>query len=218
MLERLWNWLSPPDAALAGFKPVHYDGDILTFRARNRLPVKAEVPLALRLANDESEVATLRLLTRGLPRWGERTYTARVEASPRARRRLLELYSVPGDVDLSDRRSYPRLVHHLRVVSQHLPNYQGLTEDVSVSGLKLLVEGELRPGETLPLQIQFDQEKYADLVLRAEVVWCRPRDGKHWAAGVRFPDVPLHARRVLGAFLEDLTAARIPGLRPQQAF
>lgn len=218
MLDRLRNWLMRPDTPLSGFQPVHYDGDILTFRCRRQLPLKSDVPLALRLADDQTEIATLRLLTRGVPRSGHMTYTARVDASPQARRRLLELYSVPGDVDLADRRSYPRLNHHIRVVSQHLPNYQGLTEDISAGGLKLVVDGELRPGETLPVQLQFDHERYADLVLRAEVVWCRPRDERHWAAGLKFPDMPLDARRVLSAFLEDLTASRVPGLRSQQAF
>lgn len=215
MLDRLRRWVSAGPHPGPALHLVHFDGAVLTFRARQRLPLQHTVPLAVTLADGRQETAHLKLLTRETYSRDDLTYTAEVTGSPEVRRRLFELYSVAQKAEggAPERRADPRLAHKIRIRSRNLPNYQGVTEDVSAGGARLVVDGELRPGDRLDMQVQFDHTRFEDMALNGFVVWCYPRDTRTWWAGVRFDDPKRDARRVLERFQHEITEARLRGLQ-----
>ncbi len=85
----------------------------------------------------------------------------------------IEGFEMTGTVrDPSLRRS-PRYALTVRVRSRRLPGYQGLTIDLSRTGVQLEATGPVNPGETIDLALEFDRHDLAPLTCDARVVWCR---------------------------------------------
>ncbi|MEW6278058.1 MAG: PilZ domain-containing protein [Candidatus Eremiobacterota bacterium] len=102
---------------------------------------------------------------------------------------------LPEPSDHEAGRAAPRVPYRTRVVSQSIPNYQGLTLDCSLSGLQIQADGPLPVGETLDLSLDLG-ETGPPMVCHARVAWCRhhPEDGKY-RSGLEFvaPDEALES-------------------------
>lgn len=87
-----------------------------------------------------------------------------------------------------------------RVRSRGLPGYQALTIDFSQEGVQLETSGELKVGEQLLLELEFDREDLRNFSCPAKVVWSEPqanlRDNR-FRAGLVFAPIVNEQRVVL---------------------
>ncbi len=98
---------------------------------------------------------------------------------------LLEGVQKP-DLGRAARRS-ERVEISLRVLSQEVPGYRGVTVDISLHGVQLAIEGPIEPGGYLNLTIELEMASLPQLTLQGVVVWCRETEKrKSFLAGIEF--------------------------------
>lgn len=85
-----------------------------------------------------------------------------------------------------EKRNQPRRRAALAVRSPQLPNFRGLTWDISRDGLRLVVDGPVNSGETLHLELEPTEYGSRPVPLVAQTVWCRARDERSYFLGARF--------------------------------
>lgn len=92
----------------------------------------------------------------------------------------------PADLGRSARRS-ERIEVSLRVLSQEIPGYRGVTVDVSLHGLQLSIEGPMEPGQYLNVTLELEKSDVPQLTLQGIIVWCR-QSGKRksYLVGLEF--------------------------------
>ena len=109
---------------------------------------------------------------------------------------------------LFDRRQYPRLDAEIpfayEVSEQTLPG--GLTANISLGGLLVMLPQRQKPGDILELTIHLPagEKSPGALKVRAEVVWSQPVESKEgWScqAGLRFFEMPPESFLVWREFL-----------------
>lgn len=90
----------------------------------------------------------------------------------------------------------PRQLHVTCVeASRPHQSFEGTTEDVSLSGMRLITRAELSPGQRLKIQCSFaDAVGVVVHVTAASSTWQR-----RWRAGIRF--LTLRAKQIRGVFL-----------------
>jgi hypothetical protein len=103
-----------------------------------------------------------------------------------------------------EQRGAARVERMLRVSSAQIPNYQGITGDLSTSGAKIRVEGPMAVGEEFDCQIELDDHTVSRLDLVCQVRWCRP-DGDQHLVGVQFVALPRATHSRLAYFVNALT-------------
>lgn len=111
----------------------------------------------------------------------------------RANKMLDSHYStwVPGE------RRNARKPERLRVMSPDIPNYHGLTVNLSHGGVQIETEAPVAVGEQLRLEIGFQDAipderggaGLSDLPCQAEVLWCEPSGDRNYRIGCRFVEV-----------------------------
>ena len=90
------------------------------------------------------------------------------------------------DLGRSARRS-ERVDVSLRVRSQEVPGYRGVTVDISLHGVQLAIEGPMEPGSYLNLTLELEQSSLPQLTLQGVVVWCRESGKrKSFNVGIEF--------------------------------
>lgn len=104
----------------------------------------------------------------------------------------------------SEQRSHERVDRIVRVCSAHIPHFQAVTVDLSLSGMKLRVGGPMTAGEFFDCQIEFDDHTMSRLSFSAVVRWCRPVED-YWLVGVQFVDLPKSTQSRLAYFIKALT-------------
>jgi|TARA_Y100000815_G_C13266525_1_gene471306 hypothetical protein len=102
-----------------------------------------------------------------------------------------------------DLRSEFRLDHVARVCSAYIPQFQAMTSDLSLSGMKLKTVGPMEVDLVFDCQIEFDDYTMTRLDFKAEVRWCRPA-GEHWEVGAFFVETPRSTRLQLANFVRTL--------------
>ena len=102
------------------------------------------------------------------------------------------------DIDLA---SLARVSKVLRVSSPHLPGYMAMTEELSLSGLKLTTKGDLRPGDTLKLDIDFDDPKLNTMTIQAEVEWSAQKTHNTYQCSLRYRDMAPTTLATLGEYI-----------------
>lgn len=102
------------------------------------------------------------------------------------------------DIDLA---SLARVSKVLRVSSPHLPGYMAMTEELSLSGLKLTTKGELRVGETLKLDIDFDDPRLNTMTVQAEVEWSAQKTHNTFQCSLRYRDMAPNTLATLGEYI-----------------
>lgn len=97
-------------------------------------------------------------------------------------------------------RSSPRLECHICVLSKDLPGYRAVTVDYSCGGVQLEVPGEVEPGASVLVRLEFDVNTLPALECKARVAWCSAYDRKNYRVGLQFVDLDAKAREVLDRF------------------
>ncbi len=92
------------------------------------------------------------------------------------------------------------------VLSDALPGFRCLTEDLSSGGFRADLEAELALGDLLALTFEFDEPVAWRLELKARVEWVRRQGGAHYQTGFSFSDPEQQAENL--ALLEDWLATR----------
>jgi len=75
----------------------------------------------------------------------------------------------------------------LRVLSNDLPGFRGVTVDISLHGAQMVIAGALAVGKPLRLTIETDTSQIPRLEINGVVVWCREGErAKQFLIGVEF--------------------------------
>lgn len=103
------------------------------------------------------------------------------------------------DIDLS---KMARVQKVLRVSSRDLPAYMGLTEEISLSGIRLSTSEPLEVGQILELTIEFDCNKVGTRKVRAKVEWSAHKNDGTCHSGLRFHDLDSVTFRKLAQYIQ----------------
>lgn len=114
---------------------------------------------------------------------------------------------------MRERRSFVRIPLGLettyQVIGEATAPRLGLSEDLSLGGLRLSEPEPLEPGSGISMNVTLPVQ--GPMVLRGMVAWCRPvgsnddrRNGHYWA-GIRWLEINPAARARLNAFLTERT-------------
>lgn len=110
---------------------------------------------------------------------------------------------LPQPLSKQEKRGAQRFSRGLRVSSPQLPGFQAITQDLSVSGLKLKTSGPVAVGEEWEAQIEFDDETMSKIQVRCRAVWCRP-EGEAFLVGATFVDVSKPVASRIALFIQEL--------------
>lgn len=108
------------------------------------------------------------------------------------------------NVDISE---LSRLKRCLRVSSRDLPAYVGLTEEISLGGLRLSTSKALEPGTQMELNIEFDDPAQSTLKVNAEVHWSAHKGDGTCHSGLRFRGIDSTSFRRLAQYIQARRAA-----------
>ncbi|MCA9777561.1 MAG: PilZ domain-containing protein, partial [Candidatus Eremiobacteraeota bacterium] len=111
---------------------------------------------------------------------------------------------LPRPKVVEDQRSAPRIDRIVRVCSAHIPHFQAVTTDLSLTGMKLKTEGSMEPESYFECQVEFDDHTMSRLDFTAQVRWCRQVEA-HWEVGIQFVDTPKPTMSRLAYFIKALT-------------
>ena len=111
---------------------------------------------------------------------------------------------LPRPKVVEEQRSFERIDRVVRVCSAHIPHFQAVTLDLSLSGMKLNTEGPMTVDEEFECEIEFDDHTMSRLSFTGLVRWCREIEGR-WQVGVQFVDVPKPTQSRLAYFIKALT-------------
>lgn len=103
------------------------------------------------------------------------------------------------DIDLSN---MARVTKVLRVSSRDLPAYMGLTEEVSLSGIRLSTSDLLNIGQILELTIEFDCNQVGTRKVQAKVEWSAHKGDGTCHSGLRFHDLDSITFRKLAQYIQ----------------
>lgn len=105
-----------------------------------------------------------------------------------------------------ERRKEFRLDVVVPVTSQDLPGKKAVTEDISLNGARVLLNGPLKTGDHVGLTFHFGDKTLPDQSLRCEVQWCVPtRKNKHHC-GVRFFMIEKAQKDIIKRFAQNRMA------------
>ncbi len=111
---------------------------------------------------------------------------------------------LPQPKKFEDQRGAERVERHLRVSSPGIPNYQAISQDLSLTGVKLRTDHPMEVGSQFECQIEFDDSSMSRLNVTCEVRWSRPYQGKA-LVGAQFLDLMPGTRARLAYFIKALT-------------
>jgi len=128
---------------------------------------------------------------------------------------VVESYDASNDVyrlQVRDRRTIPeqleterrrerRLKRAVRVTSKYFPQFAGITQDISLSGLRVVTRGGLQAGHEIPLELELDDSYIPTLPLRAKVAWSAKREDGTYHSGLRFSPMSLEAECLIKKYL-----------------
>lgn len=99
--------------------------------------------------------------------------------------------------DVAAMRQGQRMDCHLRVMSQDLPGYSGISLDLSASGLQLDTRAAVPVGKVLRLRLETHISEMEWIEVNARVAWSRQDDRKTYRCGLQFQDVTPELRAQL---------------------
>jgi PilZ domain-containing protein len=111
---------------------------------------------------------------------------------------------LPKPKGSEEQRSSPRIDRIVRVCSAHIPEFQAVTVDLSLSGMKLSTAGPMEPETFFECEIEFDDHTMTRLPFNAQVKWSRQVE-QHWEVGVQFVETPKSTMSRLAYFIKALT-------------
>lgn len=105
-----------------------------------------------------------------------------------------------------ERRGEFRPPKSIRVASSDLPGYEGRTEDLSLGGARLTINGKVTPGDFATITFYFNDGMTPDLNLRCEFRWCAHKKGNKFHCGVRFSSIEKSERVAIKRYIQNQVA------------
>lgn len=127
----------------------------------------------------------------------QRLYRAEVHDTART----LAKWNIPA-------RGTSRLKQSLRVSSPQLPNFFALTEDVSVSGIRVLTDSPLQVGLLLEMSLDLDDPAVPTIRLSGEVRWSSRKADGTYHSGVRFVGIERGHHRTVERYVSERLAVQ----------
>ncbi len=171
---------------------VEFTDGLLAFRCEKTLPFE---PLTVSASTDLGPIAGRVEICSYDP--SQRIYRAEVHDAART----LAKWNLPA-------RGTSRLVQSLRVSSPQLPRYFALTEDVSVSGVRLVTDSALRIGVPLEMSLDLDDPAVPTIRLNGEVRWSARKADGSFHSGVRFIGIERGHHRTVERYVTERLAVR----------
>jgi hypothetical protein len=173
-------------------QPVEFSDGLLAFRCDR--PLAFEPTTVASLTPQGSVMARLDVMSYDV---GQRLYRARV-LDPGATLQRMEI-PVRGAV---------RLPQAVRVSSREIPKYFALTEDISVSGLRLATKMMLPAGATLEMAVDLDDPSLPTIRIKGEVRWSGMKGDGSYHSGVSFLGIDKGQRRILERYIDTRLVAQ----------
>ncbi len=105
-----------------------------------------------------------------------------------------------------ERRKEFRLPKSIRVASSDLPGYEARSEDLSLGGARLTINGKVTPGDFATITFYFSDGMTPDLNLRCEFRWCAHKKGNKFHCGVRFSSIEKSERVAIKRYIQNQVA------------
>lgn len=117
------------------------------------------------------------------------------------RLKVLEQLRVPAGLRI-ERRRHERLAKVVRVTSQSFPGFTGMTEDISVSGLRVNIRGALESGKEIAVTLELDDERIEPIFLRTHVAWCAQKADGRYQAGLKITGIHPAAEQQIASYIK----------------
>ncbi len=186
---------------------VELKAEQLVFRSTKKFREGANTSLRVSLPEGSNNTTTVdvKILGKRDHEEGGYVYVSRLQVPPKSEQ------VVTG----SALRSAARKDLSIRVRSPKLPGFSAMTLDVSATGLRIEMGGELSVGEIIPLTLEFDRHDLPPITTPAEVRWCRAGfdDRSRAKAGFMFRPDSLETEKLLQAMGDFFTSAAQADLR-----
>lgn len=176
MLDFLKNLLSPKKKEPpARIEPMDFKDGLLRFRTDD------PIVLAQRPVMAQSENGPLTFVLDVVSYDGNnKVYLAEI---PEASEQYLQTLGI-------DLEKTTRVRAHLKVQSPQLPDFTGLTEELSVSGMRLSTKSILKPRTELELSLRLDGPSPKTLKLNTRVAWSAHRGDGMCHSGLLYQNLP----------------------------
>lgn len=102
----------------------------------------------------------------------------------------------------AEKRGATRLPKVMPVSSASTPGCQGTTEDISVTGTRVVTKERLQPGEVLDLKLELEGCTPATMTVQAEVCWSGRKLDDTYHSGLRFTGLTNTQILTLSGFME----------------
>jgi hypothetical protein len=116
----------------------------------------------------------------------------------------IEITQLDKLVDYHERRIHFRLNRVLPVYSKHLRGYKALTKDISCSGINLTCGGGIKKGDTISLQLEFDDDNMVPLQVKGEVCWVEDASPQQMRAGIKFLNLDQYEHHMINKYIEEI--------------
>lgn len=172
--------------------PVEFSDGLLAFRCDRPLPFE---PTTVTSLTSHGSIATrLEVLSYDV---GHRVYRARLLEAETALRRL----EIPV-------REMVRIPQAVRVSSPEIPKYFALTEDLSVTGVRLATKMALATGASLDMAMDLDDPSLPTIRVRGEVRWSAMKADGSYHCGVQFVAIEPGQHRMLERYIDSRLATQ----------
>lgn len=111
---------------------------------------------------------------------------------------------LPRPKVFEDQRGAPRIDRILRICSADIPDFQAVTVDISMTGMKMKASGPMENELVFECELEFDDATMTRLSFTAQVRWCRPVES-YYEIGVMFIETPKATMSRLAYFVKALT-------------
>lgn len=128
------------------------------------------------------------------------------EASGIYRGKVLENETFALDAMKIERRREFRLEISLPVISEEIAGKKAKTEDISLNGARILMDGPLTVGDHIGVKIHFNDVTVSTLDLRGQVQWCAPTRKGKYHCGIRFFMIEKAEKVKIKRFIENRVA------------
>ena len=122
------------------------------------------------------------------------------------RGKIVENETFSLDAMKVERRKEFRLDVRVPITSPELEGQKAVTEDLSLNGARVLMNGALNKNDYIGLKLHFKDPSVGALPVRAEVMWCVPTRKNKFHCGLRFAMMEKTQRDKIKRFLQNQVA------------
>jgi len=186
-IKELFSGGSAPPIAI---EPVKYEDGLLWFRSEEDIKLKpTKAYAASKLGNIELRIDVLSYNE------NDKLYRGKLQD---------ETFNLDA-MELTRRKEF-RFDHAIRVSSDELPGAKVYTEDISLSGARIVIGDAVKPGDIVSITLHLSDPTTPSLNLRAQIKWCAPRRKNTYHCGVNFFTIEKAQKKVLSRYIKNKVA------------